>query len=331
MVRQAGATLLSALGFAPETGLLYERLLPRRGTSVEDIAEGLGIGPDQLVEQLEPLLSARIVTIDDDRRLSVAGPAEAVGRLLRETAEGAAMAHARLQEIAAALPYVASTTKGLMPQLVQGLDALDGEISSGGGVADILERFLPKSTGDLLWLRPDQWMLPTEDRMADLVAQLVADGRRVRSIYPVRILSDAPGVVMARSKIGEEIRVVPELPTRMMIIGTTHAILPEPLGFADSPRSLVRQRGIVEALTLLFEQYWDRALPVSGIDRIDTRPDVRRFLLEQLSAGAQDEQIARRLGVSLRTVRRRVAELMEELGAESRFQAGVEAVRRGWL
>jgi DNA-binding NarL/FixJ family response regulator len=30
-------------------------------------------------------------------------------------------------------------------------------------------------------------------------------------------------------------------------------------------------------------------------------------------------------------VRRRVAELMDELGARTRFQAGVEAVRRGLL
>ena len=59
--------------------------------------------------------------------------------------------------------------------------------------------------------------------------------------------------------------------------------------------------------------------------------DMRGFLLQQLAAGAQDEQIARRLGVSLRTVRRRGADLMSELGAESRFQAGVEAAKRGWI
>ena len=51
------------------------------------------------------------------------------------------------------------------------------------------------------------------------------------------------------------------------------------------------------------------------------------------SAGRRrkDEQIARALGMSVRTVRRRVADLMDELGADSRFQAGVEAVRRGWI
>ena len=57
----------------------------------------------------------------------------------------------------------------------------------------------------------------------------------------------------------------------------------------------------------------------------------QRLLLGQLAGGAKDEQIARALGLSVRTVRRRVAELLVELGAESRFQAGVEAVRRGWI
>ncbi|HEX5861291.1 MAG TPA: helix-turn-helix domain-containing protein, partial [Nocardioides sp.] len=63
----------------------------------------------------------------------------------------------------------------------------------------------------------------------------------------------------------------------------------------------------------------------------EARPELRRFLLQQLAAGAKDEQIARVLGISLRTVRRRVADLLSELGVDTRFQAGAEAVRRGWL
>lgn len=59
--------------------------------------------------------------------------------------------------------------------------------------------------------------------------------------------------------------------------------------------------------------------------------DAHRRLLEMLAAGSKDEQMARALDMSLRTVRRRVAALLVELGVTSRFQAGVEAVRRGWL
>jgi DNA-binding CsgD family transcriptional regulator len=117
----------------------------------------------------------------------------------------------------------------------------------------------------------------------------------------------------------------------MLVIRGTHAVLPEPLGFADEPRLLVRQPALVGALTYLFEAYWDQASPLPDLDVRRPRVDLRGNLLRQLAAGAKDEQIARTLGLSLRTVRRRVAELLIELGVDTRFQAGVEAVRRGWL
>ena len=60
-------------------------------------------------------------------------------------------------------------------------------------------------------------------------------------------------------------------------------------------------------------------------------PTCGGFLLEQMLAGASDEQIARNLNIGLRTVRRRIAALMTDLGVDTRFQAGVEAARRGWL
>lgn len=54
-------------------------------------------------------------------------------------------------------------------------------------------------------------------------------------------------------------------------------------------------------------------------------------LLTMLSAGLKDEAIARQLAVSSRTVGRRVAELMDALGARTRFQAGLYAQRRELL
>ena len=163
-----------------------------------------------------------------------------------------------------------------------------------------------------------------------MIAEAIAQGRRSRVIYPVRALNAASREILGRVAVGEEIRVLPDLPTRLLIIGDSHAVMPEPLGLADSPLSVTRQRGIVEAMTLWFELLWDRAV-VPDLGQAEPRLDLRRFLLEQLAAGAHDELIARTLGISLRTVRRRVAGLMSELGADSRFQAGVEAVRRGWL
>ncbi|WP_234373185.1 LuxR C-terminal-related transcriptional regulator [Streptomyces sp. H-KF8] len=50
-----------------------------------------------------------------------------------------------------------------------------------------------------------------------------------------------------------------------------------------------------------------------------------------LGDGLTDEGISRKMGVSIRTVRRTMADLMRRLNAQSRFQAGTEAVRRGWI
>ncbi|MFI5528225.1 hypothetical protein ACIA8O_06645 [Kitasatospora sp. NPDC051853] len=51
-------------------------------------------------------------------------------------------------------------------------------------------------------------------------------------------------------------------------------------------------------------------------------------VLHELTLGTKDETAARKLGVPLRTYRRRVAGLMRELDAQSRFQAGYLAARR---
>jgi DNA-binding NarL/FixJ family response regulator len=54
-----------------------------------------------------------------------------------------------------------------------------------------------------------------------------------------------------------------------------------------------------------------------------------RVILEALGSGLTDEAAAKRIGVSLRTYRRRVAELMARLEAGSRFQAGLRAGELG--
>jgi ATP/maltotriose-dependent transcriptional regulator MalT len=122
-----------------------------------------------------------------------------------------------------------------------------------------------------------------------------------------------------------------DVPSRMAIIGARVALLPERWGGRERCL-IIRQEALIGALTALFDTWWEDALAVPGLEAGDsagTRP--RDLLLGQLARGARDDQIARALGLSLRTVRRRIATLFDELGVDSRFQAGVEAVRRGLL
>jgi hypothetical protein len=54
-------------------------------------------------------------------------------------------------------------------------------------------------------------------------------------------------------------------------------------------------------------------------------------VLEELLSGDTDVTISRRLNISPRTFSRRVAELLEYLGVDNRFQAGMEVALRGWV
>jgi len=50
-----------------------------------------------------------------------------------------------------------------------------------------------------------------------------------------------------------------------------------------------------------------------------------------LLAGLSDDTIGHRLGMSTRTVYRRIKRLMDIVGAETRLQLGWHAARAGWL
>jgi hypothetical protein len=321
-------SVLSALGVSEADERLYHRLLPLSGSTRSKVASSLGVDTAALADETRGLLDAGIVVVERGR-VRVLRTQQVLASAVAREAAAAARSRQRLDELARAVPFLVAEGSRPGPGEVEDLGALDGEVSTGGNALALLTGLIENSRGDLLFLRPDTWQMPRESAMSRVVGRAVASGRRSRAVYPLRALNEAPEMLHTRIEEGEEVRLIDELPTRLFVISGTHAILPEPIGFADEPRLLVRQNALVQALTLLFELYWDRAVPVSDLS--GARGDERTFLVRQLASGAKDEHIARTMGLSLRTVRRRVADLMIELGADTRFQAGVEAGRRGWL
>lgn len=321
--------VLTALGFPREVELAYEQLRPQSGRELSRVAAAMLRSPDELLDDIAPLLEVGAARVNGTV-IEVATPVELLRGVVGVQAAYARRAQVGLDGVGRAIEILAAEQRLSVTGEPGDSTQVEGEVWVGGDVFGQVRAMLLGSTGDLVWLRPDQWRGPREDRMIELVAEVVAQGRRSRAIYPVRALHDAPEVLAARVAVGEEVRLLPEMPTRLLVVGDSHAVVPEPLGLADLPLAVVRQRGVVEAMSWWFEELWGRAAaPV--LAETEPRMDLRQFLLEQLAAGAHDEQIARKLGISLRTVRRRVSALMTELGADSRFQAGVEAARRGWL
>lgn len=324
------SSALAALGLDRRTEQLYFRLVPVSGHTITGVAQLVQQAPEELLRSLTPLLERGLVEVVEDR-VVVPSLAEAVSELVLREARSAASAAVTLAELSQAVPHLVASTTRPDPSHVTEVHPLDGELSSGGNPLDLLQLMLRTSRGDMLWLRPDAWAMPRESKVSELLAEAMATGRRSRAIYPARALTEAPEALRVRAGLGEQVRILSEVRTRMFIFGDSHAVLPEPIGFTDEPRVHVRQRSIVAALTMWFESLWDRAAPMPELEAGKAGPDDRQFLLEQLMAGATDEVIARKLGIGLRTVRRRIAALMTELGVDTRFQAGVEAVRRGWL
>jgi len=80
-------------------------------------------------------------------------------------------------------------------------------------------------------------------------------------------------------------------------------------------------------------EFWAAASPW-GPPAVPSEPDLtaqQREVVRLLAEGLTDEGISRRIGVSLRTVRRIASELMVRLTARSRFEAGVKAAQSGWI
>jgi DNA-binding CsgD family transcriptional regulator len=88
---------------------------------------------------------------------------------------------------------------------------------------------------------------------------------------------------------------------------------------------------LVDGVHSLFQALWNNSVDLDTYLHGDAPhlDDDGRTILRALSSGLTDESAAKRLGVSLRTYRRRVARLMVQLEADSRFQAGVRAGQLG--
>lgn len=178
--------------------------------------------------------------------------------------------------------------------------------SAGSLLRERLAVLTRQARREILVLHPDGApdVLPS-------VTEAVGRGLAVRLVVPAR--------VGARVGTGVVARQVRSVPVGLFVFDRRVALVA-----TDSV--LVTDRGSVALLCSLFDRVWAEASQVAG-----ALTEQESTAVTLLAAGHTDEAVAKRLGVSPRTARRIVTALMARLGARSRFQAGVQAVRAGWL
>ncbi|PBC66213.1 regulatory LuxR family protein [Streptomyces sp. TLI_235] len=164
--------------------------------------------------------------------------------------------------------------------------------------------------------------------------KILERGVRMRTLYhhTARFNGPSQAYVAAASAIGAEYRTAHELFGRLVIFDRKLAFIPPDDGTRGA--IAISEPSVVAYLAEIFEQAWAHATPFvdaasQGLGQVAREVD--RTILRLLAAGLKDESIARRLGMSLRTVRRHIADVMEQLRVDSRFQAGVAAARGGLL
>lgn len=331
MVTDRHVSPLAGFGVGARAERLYRFLLRRGVTSFATLAGELDWPAGEVATQLRTLVNLNLVTVDGDQA-STTAPHLALGRLVEQEAEALARREHELEALRSSIRDYAAEERGHTdgPGNVEPI-----EVHSGPEVAHVVNSLIRSTTGTLMMVHPEEWLTdPAWSKSDSLLPLETQGGRPARGIYPTAVIHDPEAIKTVRwfADVGEEVRLMPRPPSRLLIFGRDAVLVPVEWGRKPVRRIVIRTPGVVDAFVLLFEMLWRMATPLVGQtlsqDREPSADATRSQILRMLAVGAKDETMARQLGLSLRTVRRRVAEVMSELGAATRFQAGVEAVRR---
>lgn len=327
--------MLALLGIDDKTEQVYRAMLSEPRAGVAGLAERLGLSEEAVRTALDTLSELSLVRPSYDLRGELRAVSPDIGMeilLARQQTELAAQQQ-RVDASRAAAAQLIAQYADLRP------DAPHLEVEQLVGLDRVRDRLATLTAGlrtEVLTLAPDG--AQTEDNMRasrPLNRALLERGVRMRTIYLDSARNSSATVRHATwlAEHGGEVRTAPSLPTRMIIMDRTRAVLPVSSDDTSAGAVVLTGNGTLTALCALFESIWQTASPLGETGRRDNQgltPQEANVLL-LLSNGHTDESIAKRLGVSPRTARRIAGELMERLGARSRFEAGARAVQRGWL
>lgn len=320
--------VLEAIGLDDEHTAVYRLLLSTASADVGEIAREARMPVPRVravVDELERLgLLARQASAPD--RVVASPPSLALRPMLLERERRLTEAHEALVQLSEL--YRQGAVQRDVPDVVDVVLGPDAVRQRLGQLQAAAEHRV-----DAFVLREVALLDGSENVEEDLA---LARGVQYRVIVEAAVL-ERPGFLDAARSVmplGEEIRVLPALPTRLFVADGMLALLPM---YSHGARKvsgglLVHPSGLLDLVKAMFEEYWrtsTRLIEDGGLAPDDDSFD--RDLLRLLLLGMTDAAAGAQLGISVRTVQRRVAELMESAGVTTRIQLGAEAVRRSWV
>lgn len=315
---------------AADAQALYRHVLRQAPATMEEHARELGWTRTKAARVLADLEALRLIHLTEGSHIQAEDPRVAFGRLLDVEEQSLAERRQQLIDVRRSIEtYESDFREGTQ---LSGPRMPPWERVPASEVAGVIERLARTSNGRLRQVTSSYARNSKHLETVRSVRQrMLDDGREQQSIFPLAVLDepDWRSLAGARSAAGEQQRYLEEVPAEFLIFGDHGVLLVDEAGpiLRTPDMLLVRAPRMQQVFVNLFEELWRRADPVHDGSAADA--DVR--VLELLGLGFKDEAIARHVGLSLRTVRRRVAALMDEHGVDTRFQLGVAACRRGLL
>jgi DNA-binding CsgD family transcriptional regulator/sugar-specific transcriptional regulator TrmB len=312
---------------------VYSWVLDRQILEADAIAEETGLDPQEVMESIDRLLGAKLVHRDPEQetRGYAVAPETAIAELATPIEVQVRVAHERLDRIRADLgrfvPYFHRHRSS--SDAYEVLDSLqEVRVALSRAARRVGTEMISSQPGG--GARVPEAMQEAFSRDRDMLER----GVSIRTLYHHTARFNAPSqaYVAAASALGAQYRTAHELFGRLIVFDRELAFIPSLGGSWGAV--LIREPSTVAYLCEIFDQTWEQATPFAdaaaeGLERVSREID--ETILRLLAGGLKDETIARRLGMSLRTTRRHIAEIMDQLNAESRFQAGVAAAMTGLL
>ncbi|MFE2945074.1 LuxR C-terminal-related transcriptional regulator [Streptomyces sp. NPDC059255] len=308
---------------------LYGWILDQDSFDPRDAAKGLGLTPDQAIASFERLILLGLVRVDPRNSLrarAVDPDAAALGHTLplRDTIR---CEQEKLDRVTAEFNRLRD--RFLRPR--SGEEKYATVVPNLDEVRAALTRAAAECREEMLTIQPGGNRAPEvleEARQRDHA--LLSRGVPMRTIYHHTARFNGPSLDYMSDAValGAEYRTAHELTARLIIFD--HCKLAFiPMRDNEDGAVIIHEPSIVAYLRDGFEEVWTRATPCGtpSNDLEQIAKELNQTVIQLLGAGLKDESIARRLGMSLRTTRRHIADIMKQLGAESRFQAGVLAAR----
>lgn len=195
-----------------------------------------------------------------------------------------------------------------------------------GDVTDLthaIERLAEKTSGPVRMAHPD--ISVGAPSAHPLLLEQVRAGRPLRGLYDVESVRVRSLEISQWAAIGENQRLAVNIPTEFMCFGDEAVLLATDWGHSGR-HAVLTDSAAVAAMVQLFDRIWAVSMGVHG--SVETDSD---RLVDLLEAGMSDDEIARTMGISQRSVRRRIDALMAECGVSTRFQLAMALTERGIL